>query len=254
MRIWRSLWRLRRDSLAWLALALFLVVLLMPSARPFFAWAFPAIDPPVYEAESFLMLFLSHAGLVALSSLVSAVLGIGLGIFVTRRSGRDFRTLLGSVATIGQTFPPVAVLAIAVPALGYGALPVLIALTIYGLLPIVENTIAGIEAVPGHVKDAAAGMGLSPLQLLVQAELPLAAATILAGIRISTIINIGTATIGSTIGAVTLGTPIIDGLVSDKLSYVLQGAVILALLAIVTDLSFERLDRRLNRYQQGRER
>jgi osmoprotectant transport system permease protein len=226
----------------------------MPSSRGLFAWAFPEIDPPVYEAESFFLLFLSHAGLVALSSLISAACGIGLGIFVTRSCGGDFRPLVGTMATIGQTFPPVAVLAIAVPALGYGALPVLIALTIYGLLPIVENTIAGLESVPAPVKEAASGMGLSPAQRLIQVELPLAAATILAGIRISVIINIGTATIGSTIGAVTLGTPIIDGLIGDKLSYVLQGAVILGLFAIVTDLGFERLDRRLKRHQQGRER
>ena len=244
---------LRIDPLPGLALVLVLVIALMPSSRPFFAWAFPEIDPPVYEADSFFMLFLSHAGFVAVSSLLSAALGILFGIFATRRIGRDFRTLIGTVATIGQTFPPVAVLAIAVPALGYGALPVLVALAIYGLLPIVENTIAGLESVPPPVKEAASGMGLSPLQLLFQVELPLAAATILAGIRISVIINIGTAAIGSTIGAVTLGTPIIDGLVSDKLSYVLQGAVILGLFAIITDMGFERLERRLKRHLKGRE-
>ena len=88
-------------------------------------------------------------------------------------------------------------------------------------------------------------MGLSPLQVLRDIELPLAAPIIVAGIRTSVIINIGTATIGSTVGAVTLGTPIINGLVTGKLPYVLQGAAVVGLFAILTDMVFERLDRHL---------
>ena len=137
------------------------------------------------------------------------------------------------------------------PALGFGPCPTIVALFIYGLLPILENTIAGLEGVPEALRDAGRGMGLSSWQMLRDLELPLAAPVILAGIRVSVTIGIGTATIGSTVGALTLGTPIFDGLAGNKLPYVLQGAVLVALFAIVTDLIFARLDRRLRRLGCG---
>ena len=229
-------------------LALALLALFMPALGPLFAAAFPGVALPVYGRESFAILLAWHAGLVALSTLASCLVGVGLGIFVTRPAGADFRPIAAAAAAIGQTFPPVAVLAVSVPAVGYGALPTLIALILYGLLPILENTIAGIATVPAAVREAAEGMGLSPLQLLRQVELPLAAPVILAGIRTSAIVNIGTATIGSTVGAVTLGTPIINGLVADKLPYVLQGAAVVGLFAILVDLAFGLVERRLRRH------
>jgi osmoprotectant transport system permease protein len=238
----------RRDGIATLAgatAAFVLLLFLMPALGPLFAWAFPEVEPPIYRFQSFPLLFLSHAEIVAASSLASIAAALVLGIFVTRPAGREFRALLGAVAAIGQSIPPVAVLAIAVPMLGYGFRPTFIALAIYGFLPIVANVIAGIEGVPEAVREAAEGMGLSPLQILRSVELPLALPLILAGIRTSVVINIGTATIGSTVGAVTLGTPIIDGLVGDKLPYVIEGASVVGLFAIVTDLAFERIDRRL---------
>ena len=137
------------------------------------------------------------------------------------------------------------VLAIAVPMVGFGARPTVIALFLYGLLPIIENAIAGLEGVPHGVREAAEGMGLSGWQRLYQVDLPLAAPVILAGIRVSVTIAIGTATIGSTVGALTLGTPIFDGLVANKLPFVLEGAVLVALFAILTDLLFARLERSL---------
>ncbi len=104
---------------------------------------------------------------------------------------------------------------------------------------------------PAPVREAAQGMGLSPLQVLRAVELPLAAPVILAGIRVSVVINIGTATIGSTVGAVTLGTPIIDGLVGDKLPYVIEGAAVVALFAVLADMAFERIGRRLGSQREG---
>ena len=169
--------------------------------------------------------------------------GIALAIFVTRPAGHDFRALVSTLAAIGQTFPPAAVLALAVPALGFGPLPTVVALFLYGLLPIVENAIAGLEGVPPATREAAIGMGLSPWQLLRDVELPLAAPVILAGLRVSVTIAIGTATIGSTVGALTLGTPIFDGLAGNKLPFVIQGAVLVALFAILTDMLFARLER-----------
>ena len=129
------------------------------------------------------------------------------------------------------------------------AAPTVIALFLYGLLPIVENAVAGLEGVPPAVQDAAAGMGLSPAQRLLTVELPLAAPLILAGIRVSVTIAIGTATIGATVGALTLGTPILDGLVANNLPFVIEGAVLAALFAILADLLLAGLDRWLRRHQ-----
>lgn len=237
-----------RDPLLWLLPLLLFLLLGMPLLQPLFAAAFPATMPPIYGDDSFLALFLFHAGYVVLSSLAAALIGVGLGIVATRPWGAEFRPLLEALATIGQTFPPVAVLALAVPAFGYGPAPTMIALTVYGILPILKNTLAGLGSVPAPVREAGEAMGLTRFQLLRDVELPLAAPTILAGIRISVIINIGTAAIGSTVGAITLGNPIIGGLVNGKVAYVLQGALVVGVFAIVTDLLFERLDRRLRRF------
>jgi osmoprotectant transport system permease protein len=237
-----------RDPLPWVGGLFLFFALWMPVLRPFFARAFPATQPPIYGGDSFLILWLFHAALVAISSLAAMAIGIVSGILATRPAGAEFRPTVESLAIIGQTLPPVAVLALAVPALGYGAAPTFVALALYGILPILNNTIAGLTNVPTAVRDAATGMGLTPFQILRDVELPLAAPLILAGIRISVIINIGTATIGSTVGAVSLGTPIIEGLVTDKVPYVIQGAIVVGLFAILTDTVFARLDRSLRRF------
>jgi osmoprotectant transport system permease protein len=240
--------RLLRDPLLWLLPLLLFLLLGMNLLAPLFAAAFPATTPPIYADDSFLALFLYHAAYVAVSSLAAAIIGTGLGIVATRSWGAEFRPLLEALATIGQTFPPVAVLALSVPAFGYGPAPTMIALTLYGILPVLKNTLAGLGGVPPAVREAGEAMGLTKAQLLREVELPLTAPTILAGIRISVIINIGTAAIGSTVGAITLGNPIIGGLVTAKIGYVLQGALIVGIFAMVTDLLFERLDRRLRRF------
>jgi osmoprotectant transport system permease protein len=240
--------RLRREQpltrpLPWAVLLFFALLLGMPELRPLFEWAFPTATPPVFERTSFLALWLSHAGLVVAASVAATLIGVGLAVFATRPAGRDFRPIVNALATIGQTFPPAAVLALAVPALGFGPRPTIVALLLYGLLPIIENALAGLDGVPPAVRDAAEGMGLSPWQRLRDVELPLAAPAILAGVRVSVTIAIGTATIGSTVGALTLGTPIFDGLAVNKLPFVIQGAVLVALFAIVTDMLFARIER-----------
>jgi osmoprotectant transport system permease protein len=242
---------LLHDRLAWTALVFVALVLFMPALRPVFAALFPALDRPVYLQDSFFSLTLDHIALVAVSSLISAIVGIAAGIFVTRPGGAEFRGIVETIVTVGQTFPPVAVLALAVPLIGFGAGPALIALTIYGLLPIVENTITALTTLPPDAADAARGIGMGPGRILRQVELPLAAPVILAGIRISVIINLGTAAIASTVGAKSLGTPIIVGLNGSNTAYVLQGAILVGLLAIIADLGFERLAGWLQRWQRA---
>jgi osmoprotectant transport system permease protein len=229
----------------WVGLLFAALLLRMDGLQPLLHRAFPGVEPVIYNRDSFLALFLSQLGLVAVASLAASLVGVALAVFVTRPAGRDFRAMVNALATVGQTFPPAAVLAIAVPMVGFGARPTVIALFLYGLLPIIENAVAGLEGVPHGVREAAEGMGLSAWQRLCQVDLPLAAPVILAGIRVSVTIAIGTATIGSTVGALTLGTPIFDGLVADKLPFVLEGAVLVALFAIFTDMLFARLEHRL---------
>jgi osmoprotectant transport system permease protein len=211
----------------------------LPFSQPIFARVFPQLERPLYLQHDFLSLVLAHLGLVAASSACAAVIGIGAAIYVTRPSGQEFRRLVEILTTMGQTFPPVAVLALAVPIIGFGFWPAFVALVLYSILPICENTIAGLESVPSAVKDAGRGVGMTPLGLLSAIELPLAAPVILAGVRTSVIINVSTAAIASTVGAVSLGSPIIIGLNGNNTAYVLQGAVLVTGLAIVIDLGFE---------------
>ncbi|MEA1082361.1 ABC transporter permease [Marinobacter qingdaonensis] len=233
---------------AWLPPALLIALLCglsvgMTLLEPMFRWLQPDKQQVLYDRDSFLFLLQNHLLLVAVSAAIGTVAAVAGGIFATRSAGRDFLPLVSQVASIGQTFPPVAVLALAVPVLGFGEAPILVALILYGLLPILRNTLAGLEGIDPAVREAARGMGMSPVQVLVQAELPLAGRVILAGIRTSVTINIATAAIGSTIGARTLGDPVIAGLVNDNTAYVLQGALLIGLLALTTDSVFEALER-----------
>ncbi|MGL4439473.1 MAG: ABC transporter permease, partial [Bosea sp. (in: a-proteobacteria)] len=177
-----------------LGLAAFGLLLgLLPFSRPVFARLFPQLDRPLYEQHDFLELVLAHLGLVCASSIFSVIVGIGAGIYVTRSSGREFRRLVEVLTAMGQTFPPVAVLALAVPMIGFGFWPAFTALVLYSILPICENTIAGVESVSPAAKQAGLGLGMTPRELLLNIELPLAAPVIVAGIRTAVTINISTA-------------------------------------------------------------
>ena len=232
----------RNLPLLMVAAAFLATILFARNTAPIYVWLFPGADPPVYDRGSFLALAASHLALALGALVASGILGIGSAILVTRPAGTAFRPIARSIANIGQTFPPAAVLALMVPLLGFGAVPTLLALILYGLLPIIENTLAGLESVPAPVRDAATGMGMSPAQVLRQVELPLALPLILAGLRTALIVGLGTATIGSTVGTLTLGTPIIDGLVSNKPNFIFQGAIPLALLAMLVELVFDRIE------------
>jgi len=214
----------------------------MPILKPAFQWIQSDGQALVYERSSLLALLKNHMLLVLASALIGTVVAVSAGIFVTRPSGRDFLPLVSQIASIGQTVPPVAVMALAVPAVGFGEAPILVALILYGLLPILRNTLTGLENIDESVREAAKGMGMSASQVLIQIELPLAFRVIIAGIRTSVTINIATAAIGSTVGARTLGDPVIAGLVNGNTAYVVQGALLIGLLALTTDSLFEALE------------
>lgn len=189
--------------------------------------------PPVYVQASLLSLTLSHLLVVFVATIAATLVAVGLAVLVTRESGAEFLPLSRSLVNIGQTFPPVAVLALTVPMLGFGEWPTLIALFLYGLLPIFENTLTGLTTLPGSVMEAARGTGMTGFQRLIRVELPLAFPLILGGIRLSIVISLATATIGSTVAARTLGEVIIAGLQSNNLAFILQGGVVVAALAVL---------------------
>ena len=203
--------------------------------------------PPIYDQGNLLTLALAHLGTVVLAAAASTVVAVGLGILVTRASGAEFLPLSRALVNIGQTFPPVAVLAVAVPLVGFGEKPTLIALFAYGLLPIFENTIIGLQTCPPALLEAAGGMGMSARQRLLTVELPLAMPLILEGVRLSLVINVGTATIGSTVAAKGLGEVIIAGLLSNNTAFILQGGLVTGLMAILLYDAMVSLERRVCR-------
>ncbi|GHA64886.1 osmoprotectant uptake system permease [Formosimonas limnophila] len=232
----RSWLKLLRSPTLWVWLGLIALTFGLPFTYPLFSALFPSLDRPIYTQDPFWRLFISHIGIVAASSIISIIVGITAGWFVTRERGKEFKPLVDTTVAMGQTFPPVAVLAIAAPLIGFGATPALIALSLYGLLPIVEGAIAGFTSVSTVAREAATGLGMSRAQMLRHVEWPLAWPIILAGIRTSVTINIGTAAIASTVGSKTLGTPIIVGLTGYNTAYVIQGALLVGLLAVAVDM------------------
>ncbi len=228
----------------------FAVLLLAPGLlRPLFAPLVQPGAPAIYDRGTFLELTLSHVLTVLAAGLVAFALAVAFAIIVTRRSGEEYMPLARTLANLGQTFPPVAMLAVAVPLVGFGFQPTFIALLAYGLLPIFENTVTGLRTLPPQAVEAARGMGMSPTRVLLSVELPLALPLILAGLRISTIINISTAAIGSTVGARGLGEIIIAGLSTNNVAFVLQGGILVALLAILFNQALGALERRVARHQ-----
>lgn len=203
--------------------------------------------PAIYNQGSLLTLTLLHLRTVAFATTGAILVAVTLAILVTRSFGAEFLPLSRSLVNIGQTFPPVAVLALAVPILGFGEKPTLVALFLYGLLPIFENTLTGLTTLPPSVMEAARGSGMTDRQRLFKVELPLAMPVILAGIRLSVVISLATATIGSTVAAKTLGEVIIAGLQSNNIAFVLQGGLIVGALAVLIYDGFSAIERVLAR-------
>ncbi|MDB6176278.1 ABC transporter permease [Paracoccus sp. Z330] len=229
-------------------LALLAVFLVQPEVfAPFFALFTTRGAPPIYVQSDLLSLALNHMAIVVTAVLGATVIAVGLAVLVTRPNWSEFLPLSRALANIGQTFPPIAVLALAVPAMGFGNGPTLVALFLYGLLPIFENTMTGLSNLPPTVQEAARGMGMSDRQRLWQVELPLAMPVILGGVRLSTVIAISTATIGSTVAARTLGEVIIAGLLSNNIAFILQGGLVVGAIAVLVHDGFVALERRMSR-------
>ena len=225
--------------------ALLILAYGLPHSEPLFAALFSDLPRPLYLQEPMADLLWQHIALVLASSAMAVMAGTAAALATTSPTGQAFKPMIEMLGALGQTFPPVAVLAVAVPVVGFGEKPALMALTIFGLLPILQGTLAGLASVPTAVLDSARAMGMAPRQIMIDVQIPLAAPLWLAGVRTSVIVNMGTAASASTVGAKTLGLPILVGLSGFNTAYVVQGAMLLGLLAIATDLAFDQLAKRL---------
>ncbi len=182
-----------------------------------------------------------HMMLVLIPVGIAIVVSIPLGILATRYRAVEIPAL--GLANIGQTIPSLALIALMIPlGLGIGRRPAYVALLIYAILPILRNTYTGIAGVDPSLKRAARGMGMTDMQMLLKVELPLAFPTIMAGIRTSTVIIIGTAVLAAYIGGGGLGQFIVTGLGLVRDDLILLGAIPSALLAIVADLILGRVE------------
>lgn len=182
-----------------------------------------------------------HIQLVFFSMLIAIVLGIGLGILITRVP--KLTTIVLGGAGIMQTIPSLALLGFMIPIFGIGVNTAIAALFLYSLLPIIRNTYTGIKDVNKATVEAAKGMGMTSLQVLLKVELPLAIPMIMAGVRTAAVINVGTATLAAFIGAGGLGDFIFLGITRGIDGLILLGAIPAALLAIILEIFFTYLER-----------
>jgi osmoprotectant transport system permease protein len=185
--------------------------------------------------DRLLDLALRHAALALVSVCFAGTAGLALAILVTRSIGAPLRPLVDTLVAALQAVPPVVVVALAFPALGFGAAPTLLALTFYCVMPILRGSVAALDATPAEVKEAARAMGFTRWQLVCQVELPLALPLIAEAVRLALVLAVATAAVGALAGAATLGTPIISGLQNQNELQILQGATATAALAFAAE-------------------
>jgi osmoprotectant transport system permease protein len=185
-----------------------------------------------------------HALLVLISVAVASAIGVAGGVALTRAPGLR-KSVLG-FAGVMQTLPSLALFGFLIPFVGIGKGAAILALVLYALLPILRNTLTGILTIDPAVRESAVAMGMTPRQLLLEVEMPLASRTILAGIRVATVTTIGTATIAALIGAGGLGVFILRGLASVDTQQILAGAVPAAAMALAAEGGLGWIERKLS--------
>ena len=202
---------------------------------------------PSYLWQEIARLTGEHFVLVLVSMAMAVGVGLPLGILLTRRA--SLRAPLLGFANVMQTIPSLALFGFLIPIPligGIGKRSAIVALSLYALLPILRNTLAGILGVDRAVRESAIAMGMTGRQLLWEVELPLAAPTIIAGVRIATVTTIGTATIAAAIGGGGLGVFIFRGIASVDTTQILAGAIPAALLALLSDGGFSWIEQRFS--------
>lgn len=196
------------------------------------------------HANEILQATIEHVWLVGATMLLAVAIGVPLGVVVARRPWLS-KPILGS-ANVAETIPSLALLGFLLPISWLGDRAdrlAITALTLYALLPIIRNTAAGITGVDPAVREAARGMGLTGRQILFQVELPLSISTVLAGVRVATVLTIGIATIAAAVGAGGLGEFIFRGLAMVNDQLILAGAIPAAILALGADFLLSVMER-----------
>ncbi|HLP89339.1 MAG TPA: ABC transporter permease [Nostocaceae cyanobacterium] len=190
---------------------------------------------------------LEHLFLVGISISIAVLIGLPLGIIITRQ--KHLRQPILGIANILQTIPSLALFGLLIPLPvigGIGVVPAIVALTLYSLLPIIRNTYTGIMNVDAAIIEAGRGMGMTDRELLLQVEIPLAISIILAGIRVAIVIGIGVATIAAAIGAGGLGVFIFRGIAVVNNQLILAGAVPAATMALIADWGISWIEKKLS--------
>jgi osmoprotectant transport system permease protein len=197
----------------------------------------------VNRPDMVLGLLLEHLQLTGIAVSLAILIGVPTGIAITRYN-KLANPILG-ITSIFQTIPSIALFGVLIPFLGIGRKPAIVVLFLYALLPIIKNTYTGIKGVSAFMIDAGRGMGMTNMQILRMVELPQALSVIMAGVRISTVINIGTTTIAAYIGAGGLGQLIFTGIQLVRNEMIIAGAVPAALLALLADYLLGKVEHRL---------
>lgn len=192
-----------------------------------------------------------HLYMAGVALLLGILVAVPLGIALTRSKG--LAGIVIGLASILQTIPSLALLAMMIPFLGIGKVPAIVAMFIYSLLPILRNTYVGVESVDRNVKDAAKGIGMSSLESIIKVEVPLALPVMMAGIRLSAVYVIAWTTLAAYIGAGGLGDFIFNGLELYKIDLILAGTIPITILALLTDFLLGKLEDKLQPKLRSRE-
>lgn len=184
----------------------------------------------------------SHLEMVVVAVFIGTIIGVPLGVLVTRPGLTRLAVPVIGGANIGQTIPSLAVIAIMAPILGFGFQSAIMALFIYGLLPIVRNSYTSIKNIDPAIIEAAKGMGMSRSQIARRIELPLARPVIMTGIRVSTVITVGTAELAVLVGGAGLGKITLTGVFARETLIILQGAAPTAAMAIILGFILEKVE------------
>lgn len=196
---------------------------------------FPEFKSVIYPNTKPLDLLLEHLEITVLASAIGIAAGGVLGGLVLLRRFREFREVILDLSTFLQTLPSVAIIGVVVPIIGYGKIPVIIALVAYSILPLVSNIITGAESIPRETVEVARGIGLSEFYVFKYVYLPASLRIVKAAVKNLLVINVAAASLGAIVGAGGFGVPIMAGIHDFNPAYVLQGAIPSAALALFLD-------------------
>jgi len=187
------------------------------------------------SAESLGMAFTAHMRLALVSTLIVILIGVPLGILLSRKRAAKIRPVILAIANVGQAVPSIGILVLLALLVGVGFNMAVIALVLYALLPVLRNTLVGVQQVDPFVIDAGRGMGMSSSQILCRIEVPLAVPVMLAGIRVALVLNVGVATLATYTNAGGLGDLIERGIVLNRMPILVIGSVLTIALALAID-------------------